>query len=132
MTDDEIRALLDACKFRSDGEAKAITDLANAALEARSKLRFVIDERDRTFALMLARADAAEAEAAALRDRLAVLTKPVTEAEIDAALAAHVTDKLTGVKWIDDRLTLALMVRNIWDARAALQSTPAQKEQSDE
>ncbi len=61
----------------------------------------------------------------AAEEKLAALMMPVNEAEIDAALATHVTDKLTGVKWVDDRLTLALMVRSIWETRAAALTDPA-------
>jgi hypothetical protein len=38
MADDEVKALLDKIKFRSDGDAKDVGDLARALLEARAEV----------------------------------------------------------------------------------------------
>lgn len=144
MTDDEIRAL-------TVSPYKLTRNIANAALEARANLRFVIDERDRTFALMLARADTAEADLAAARAELATV-KAERDAAVTAARLAH--DALWELNpsnydhdevckandgAIEAILTLAPIIGEThgkvpewWATRAALQSTPAQKEQGDE
>ncbi len=57
----------------------------------------ILEERDRTFALMLARADKAEADNARLRAAFRVnmlrLIPGVTHADIDAAISAALTGK---------------------------------------
>lgn len=52
----------------------------NAALQADKRL--IVDERDRTFALMLARAEKAEAENAALRQQLATARADALEVAV--------------------------------------------------
>lgn len=87
MTDDEIRAL-------TVSPYKLTRNIANAALEARANLRFVIDERDRTFALMLARADTAEADLAAARAELATVKAERDESRTYAlALVQEMKDR---------------------------------------